>query len=157
METLETEKKRKGVLLVATPLRLLARLTTRSIIHRNSWMSAPPVFEEFNFVENGFPYRIRFFVWESKLYTVGGEKPLEGIPSEQLFSLKHCHLDESFGVGGASPYIYVSDTTLLDSIIDFRKLSTTMLGPKPNPFIAAVQGKIYVLSEKPYYYCEVDL
>ena len=161
MENLESEKKRDGVLLVATPMRLLAIDLARlrvfnPIEYGKSRMPAPPVLKEFNLVANGLPFGMRFFVCESKLYMVGGEKPSEGVPAKELFFPINCPLDESFGVGGASPYIYVSDVNSLDSITDFHRLSTAMLGPKPNPFIGVVEGKIYVLSGKPYHYRKDD-
>ena len=40
--------------------------------------------------------------------------------------------------------------------ISHHKLSTAMLSPKPNPFIGVVEGKIYVLSGKPYHYRKDD-
>ena len=161
-ETLEIEMERKGVLLVATPSLLLAidpaRLTTRPEKDLKSQMPSPPVFKVLNMVANGFPYGMRFFVRESKLYLVGGEKSAEGVSMEQLYYEEDdIEVDSSFGTQGASPYIYVSDLTTPDSITDLCKLPTAMLGPKPNPYIAEVEGKIYVLYGNPYFYPQDDI
>ena len=103
METLESEKKCDGVLLVATPIRLLAidlgRLKVfNPIEYDKSRMPAPPVLKEFNLVEKGLPFGRRFFVSESKLYMVVGEKPSEEVPAKELFFPINCRLDESFGL-----------------------------------------------------------
>eukprot|EP00261_Vitis_vinifera_P031665 XP_019072908.1 PREDICTED: uncharacterized protein LOC109121843 isoform X2 [Vitis vinifera] len=122
-ETLEIEMECKGVLLVATPSLLLAidpaRLTTRPEKDLKSQMPSPPVFKVLNMVANGFPYGMRFFVRESKLYLVGDEKSAEGVSMEQLYYEEDdIEVDSSFGTQGASPYIYVSDLTTPDSITD---------------------------------------
>ncbi|KAL6345112.1 hypothetical protein AAG906_013596 [Vitis piasezkii] len=142
--------KGEGVVLIATKQRLLFFDVTKlkDLPYTDTEVPTPPlpVVKAFNFVEKGFPFGAGFFVWESKLYMVGGEKTRGGLSEEELCTPSNNNLDKSFGTRGLSPYIYFSDLTKLDSITEFRKHSLTMLAPKTSPIIEEIEGEIYVLS-----------
>ncbi|WJZ85846.1 hypothetical protein VitviT2T_005363 [Vitis vinifera] len=140
----------EGVLLIATKQRLLVVDLTKlqNLDSTDTEFPAAPLsaVKVFNFVEKGFPFGASFFMRESKLYMVGGEKTRAGLSEEELCTPSSANLDESFGKRGLSPYIYVSDLTTLDSITQFREHPLTMLAPKTSPIIEEIEGKIYALS-----------
>ena len=156
----------KPLLWVATPQRLIAidmsklkinhyedasKLKINHYESRDFEIHSLPVFRMLNLVENEFPFGMRFFIRDSKLYMVGGEKPRRGASPKLYRHLKCVGHDESFGDRGLSPYVYVLDLTRLDSStdLDLLKHHTSMLAAKPTPIVEEIEGKIYVLSGTP--------
>ena len=142
----------EGVLLAATPQRLLLIDITKLKINPYSELPPLPVFKVVNLVEEELPIGMHFFVRDSKLYMVGGKKPRVGLLPEMLRDRKKLLLDESFGYRGISPHVYVSDLTGgLDSITLLRKHPISMLAAKPTPIVTEIGGKIYVLLKTPWH------
>ena len=90
-----------GILLAATRQCLLVIDVTKLKInhYQSSKFEIPPLpaFEKLNLVGEGFPFGMCFFVRESKLYMVGGEKPIAEALPEKLRLRLTVDLDESFG------------------------------------------------------------
>ena len=73
----------KGMLFTATLQRLLAidmsKLKINQYDPSNFEILPLLVFRVLNLVEKGFPFGMGFFVRDSELYMVGGEKPRRGV------------------------------------------------------------------------------
>ncbi|RVW16072.1 hypothetical protein CK203_022542 [Vitis vinifera] len=144
------------VLLIATRLRLLAvDVTKLKILHYSyTEFTAPtlPVVQVFDFVDGGYSFGARFFMWGSKLYMAGGERTRWDASQEELRRPLGAGFPLESRASKRSPLIFVSDFTTPDSISKFSRANFRMITEKPSPIIVEFGGKLYVLSGPSWHY-----
>ncbi|KAJ9703250.1 hypothetical protein PVL29_004870 [Vitis rotundifolia] len=146
----------KDVLLIATRLRLLAvDVTKLEILHcSDTEFAAPtlPVVQVFDFVDGGYAFGARFFMWGSKLYMAGGERTRWDASQEELSRPLGAGFPLESRASKRCPLIFVSDCTTPDSISKFSRANFRMITEKPSPIIVEFGGKLYVLSGPSWHY-----